>query len=277
MTVDARSNGRVRRVLRGLSSLNVNALRVLLRSGPGPAAAYVSNAYRLYTGFGYPWKYSELPWRGKRRIETVPVHKLFPEIDFTRSPEILHIMPRDLGIMPHELVILALVIRQMRPKRVVEFGTAEGRSALNIAYNLPPEGEVVTLDFAPNPGKNEVGFYYWDHPVKTRIKQVFSDVGLWDSAPYRASAELVLCDACDRQPGLTAEAAQAFTVLKPGGVILRHDFLTAEGPTLFWNELAKELPIRHIEDTALLCLRTDAPGVYEKTRSVLQKLAQQTR
>lgn len=270
MGPDQRATPKVVQTLRALSSLNVNALRILLRGGIGPAIAYVRDTYHLFTGYGIPWKYNELPWRPNFRIESVPVHTLFPAIDFTRSPEILHLMPRDLGVMPHELMILAHVIRHLRPERVIEFGTAEGRTALNIAHHLPPESEVVTLDFAPIPGKNEVGYFYWDHPMKTKIKQIFSDVGLWDSAPYRASADIVFCDACDRQPCLTAEAAQAFTVVKPGGIIFRHDYLTAEGPTLFWNELAKELPIRHIQDTALLYLHAEEPEVYSKMQRMLQ-------
>jgi hypothetical protein len=269
MGSNQRANHPVQQTLRALSSLNVNALRVLLRSGIGPALAYIRDTYHLYSGYGIPWKYNKLPWRPNFRIESVPVQTLFPAIDFTRSPEILHLMPRDLGVMPHELMILAHVIRHLRPERVIEFGTAEGRTALNIAHHLPADSEVVTLDFAPIPGQNDVGYYYWDHPAKTKIKQIFSDVGLWDSAPYSASAEIVFCDACDQQPCLSAEAAQAFTVVKPGGVIFRHDYLTAEGPTLFWNELAQELPIRHIQDTALLCLHAE-PEVYSKMQRMLQ-------
>jgi hypothetical protein len=270
MGSDQRASHPAIQILRALSSLNVNALRVLLRSGVGPAIAYVRDTHHLFSGFGIPWKYSQLPWRPDFRIESIPVQTLFPDIDFTRSPEILHLMPRNLGIMPQELLILAQVIRHFRPKRVVEFGTAEGRTALNIALHLPAESELVTLDFAPIPGQNEVGYYYWDHPMRSKIKQIFSDVSLWDSAPYSASAEIVFCDACDRQPCLSAEAAQAFTVVKPGGIIFRHDYLTAEGPTLFWNELAKELPIRHIQDTALLCLVAEPSETYPKMQRMLQ-------
>jgi predicted O-methyltransferase YrrM len=265
-----RSNSKVQQTLRGLSSLNLNALRVLFRSGLGPALAYVRDTHHLYSGYGIPWKYNKLPWRPNFRIETVPVQKLFPAIDFTRSPEILHLMPRDLGVMPHELMILAHLIRHFRPERVVEFGTAEGRTALNIAYNLPAESEMVTVNLPPAPGEGEVGYFYWDHPVRTKIKQIFSDVGQWDSTEYSASAEIVFCDACDRQPCLRNEAAQAFAVVKPGGMILRHDYFTAEGPTLFWNEIAQEVPVRHIEDTALLCIQAEQPEVYSKMQHMLQ-------
>ena len=93
--------------------------------------------------------------------------------------------------MPHDRMILAHVVGFLRPQRVIEFGTAEGRTALNFALHLPPEGEVVTLDFPPISGKNEIGDFYWDQPLRSKIKQIFSGVDTWDSTTYRASAEIV--------------------------------------------------------------------------------------
>jgi hypothetical protein len=40
-------------------------------------------------------------------------------------------------------------------------------------------------------------------------------------------------------------------------------------PTRFWNELSKQLPVRHVEGTALLCLRLDGGKVYETTQAML--------
>ena len=165
---------------------------------------------------------ARLPWRNDLRIPTKKIDELFPEMDCTRSPELLFPFPRTLGVLP------------------------------------------------PIPGQNEVGFFYWDQPAKARIKQLFVSVDAWDSRPYRASAEIVFCDACDRMPGLAAEAYQAFSVIKPGGVILRHDYSTAEGPTRFWEWLARRLPIFQIEGTVMLCLRVDTDEVYKNVQALLQ-------
>ena len=259
----------VRRAFSGVAAFNLNALRVLLIKGPGSSVQYVTHAHRLYSGYGLPWKWSGLPWRSDLHIPQISAEALFPEIEFTRSPELLFPFPRDLSIMPHELMILVKVVDLLRPKRIIEFGTAEGRTALNFALHLPPEGEVVTLDFPPIPGKNEVGYFYWNQPLKSKIKQIFSGVDTWDSTSYRASAEMVFCDACDQLPGLAAEAAQAFAVVKPGGVIFRHDYSSAKGPTLFWNEISRELPVGHLEGTTLLCLRVNTSNIYDKMQSML--------
>jgi hypothetical protein len=202
-------------------------------------------------------------------VPQVAVQELFPEIDFTRAPELIHPFPRALSVSPHELMILNSVVRFLQPKRVVEFGTAEGRTTLNIALHLPEDGEVVTLDFAPIPGQNEVGYFYWDQPLKAKINQVYSGVDAWNSEPYRSSAQIVFCDACDQPEGLAAEAAQAFAVVQPGGVIFRHDYGSAEGPTQFWNDLSAELPVRHLEGTTLLCLRVATMEIYDKMQKMV--------
>jgi len=260
----------LRRVARALSSLNLNSLRVLLRDGPSAALSFVSHSYHLYSGFGSPHKWQRSPWRKDLRIPIVKLEELFPEMDCTRSLELLFPFPRDLGVLPQELIVLTKVVDHLKAKRVVEFGTAEGRTALNIALHLPPDGEIITLDFPPIPGQNEIGFFYWDQPVKSRIKQIFTGVEAWDCRPYRASAEVVFCDACDRMPGLAAEVYQAFSLIKPGGVIFRHDYASAIGPTRFWEWLARELPVFQIDGTFLLCLRVDSEKVYEITQSLLE-------
>jgi methyltransferase family protein len=269
MDDSSRPRSPFKRALKALSALNFNALRALAHSGPSGAEQYLTYAHRMYTGYGLPWMWSGLPWRKDLSVPQVPVQQLFPEIDFTHSPELLHPFPRGLSTQPHELMMLAHVVNLLKPERVIEFGTAEGRTALNLALHLPPNGEVVTLDFPPIPGQNEVGFFYWDQPLKSKIKQIFQGVDKWDSTPYHASAAVVFCDACDQPDGLAFETAQAFKVVKPGGVIFRHDYSSAEGPTLYWNAIAKHLPVKHLEGTTLLCLRVNDQAVYDK----MQKMA----
>jgi hypothetical protein len=257
------------RLWSGLAAINLNAVRVFLRKGAKPAVDYVTSTHQLYSGYALPSAWSAKSWCSDLQIARISVQELFPDIDFTRSPELLFPFPRDLSVYPHELMILALVVSHYQPKRVVEFGTAEGRTALNIALHLPPDGEVVTLDFPPIPGKNEVGYFYWEQPQKAKIRQVFSGVDAWDSRLFRASADIVFCDACDQPAGLAAETLQAFTVVKPGGIIFRHDYGSAQGPTLFWNKLSKELPVRHLDGTTLLCLRVATPEIYGKMQEMI--------
>lgn len=255
-----------------LAALNLNALRVFLRSGARSAADFVTYSHRLHKGYGLPWMWSRLSWRHDLKIPAIPVQELFPEIDFSRSPELLFPFPRDLSTMPHELMILAAITRHLRPHRVVEFGTAEGRTALNFALHVPEDAEVVTLDLPPQPPATQVGYFYWDQPLRSKIKQIYADVGKWDSDPFRASAHVVFCDATDNLDVLAAETANAINVVAPGGVILRHDYGSAEGVTVFWNRLADKVPVKHIRDTTLLCIRMDSQETYERLQSIRAQL-----
>src|SRR5271168_2710872 len=125
---DDRHVSTLSRAIRGLAALNFNALRVFLTSGPASAEQYVTYTHRMYTGYGLPWMWSGLPWRKDLAVPQIPVQELFPEIDFSHSPELLHPFPRGLSTQPHELMILAHVVNLLKPERVVEFGTAEGRT-----------------------------------------------------------------------------------------------------------------------------------------------------
>jgi hypothetical protein len=261
------TRGSLGRLLRAVSSINLNALDVLARQGLAPAKAYVTYTHRLYAGYGLPWPWNNLPWRKDMTLPCAQAHEIFPDIDFTRSPELLHPLPRDLSVQPHELMILCHLVRKLRPARTIELGTAEGRTALNFALHAPEDGEVVTLDLPPVPGVH-VGYFYWDSPLKTKIKQIYADVGTWDSTMYRSSAGVVFCDACDQLPGLAQEMAQAFSVVKPGGVVLHHDYGRNEWTTKFWNRVGQQLPLHHIDATTLLCIKVETPELHQRMQEV---------
>ena len=256
-------------MVRGVCALSINSLRILFRKGPSATQSFLTNCHRVYSGYGMPKSWESLPWRKNLRIPKRKIDEIFPEVDFTRCPELVFPISRDLGVSTEELAVLCRVVSHRRPQRVIEFGTAEGRTAVNLALQVPTEGKLITLDFPPIPGQNEVGYFYWKHPAKTKITQVFCSVAEWDSRALRSSAEVVFCDACDLMPGLGAELFQALTVVKPGGVIFRHDYGSAVGTTLFWNWVADRLPVFHVAGTNLVCLRLDSEEVFRKAQALL--------
>ena len=271
MDSSRRSRGPVGRLFAAISSLNLYTLGLFARRGAGAAKAYVTYTHYLYNGYHLPWIWSDLPWRNDMIVPRATAQELFPEIDFTRSPELLHPFPRDLSVHPHELMILCHVVRKFQPARTIEFGTAEGRTTLNLALHAPENGEVVSVNLPPEPGSS-VGFFYWDSPLKSKIKQLYADVGSWDSSQYRGSADVVFCDACDQMPGMAHEMFHAFSVVKAGGVIFRHDYGSNEGNTKFWNRVSKELPVRHIDGTTMLCLKVETPDLHRKMQEVAARI-----
>jgi hypothetical protein len=259
------------RAIRGLCALSINAIRVLFRNGPSATAGFLSSSHRLYSGYGMPKAWEGLPWRQNLRVPQRNIAQIFPEVDFTHCPDLVFPMSRDLGLTTEELAVLCKVVSHRRPERVIEFGTAEGRTAVNLALHLPEEGKIITLDLQPIPGQTDVGFFYWDHPAKSKITQVFCSVAEWDSRAFQASADVVFADACDLMPGLAAELFQAITVVKPGGVIFRHDYGSTVGATFFWNWVSERLPVFHVTGTTLVCLRLDSEEVFLKAKALLSE------
>jgi len=97
-------------------------------------------------------------------------------------------------------------------------------------------------------------------------------VDSWDYRPYRASAELVFCDACDRMPGACRGSLSGFFRGQAGW---RHlgatTTVTAEGPTAdSGNGSPRELPVFQIEGTVMLCLRVDPKRFTKKTQALLE-------
>jgi hypothetical protein len=257
------------RILRGVRGINLNSLGILFRKGPTAAVSFLVNSHRLYAGYGMPRAWDSLPWRESLRLPKRSIEEIFPEIDFGCSPELLFPLTRDLGINTEELTILSRIVQALQPKRVVEFGTAEGRTAINLALQLPAGSEIVTLDLAPIPGQNDVGYFYWKHPAREKIRQFFCSVTEWDYRPFANSAEVVFVDACDLMPGLGAEFFQAIAVVKQGGVIFRHDYGSSVGATLFWNWVGERLPVFHVTGTTLVCLRLTSDDAFAKAKSLL--------
>jgi hypothetical protein len=258
-------------MVRGLAALSINSLRVFFRKGPSAVQSFLMGCHHVYAGYGMPKAWESLPWRQNLRVPQRTISEIFPEVDFTYCPALVFPMSRGLGISTEELAVLCRVVNHRCPEHVIEFGTAEGRTAVNLALHLPKEGKITTLDFRPIPGQNEVGYFYWDHPAKAKIMQVFCSVTEWDSRAFRASADVVFADACDLMPGLAAELFQAITVVKPGGVIFRHDYGSTVGATSFWNWVSDRLPVFHVAGTTLVCLRLDSEEVFLKAQGLLSE------
>jgi Methyltransferase domain len=243
----------IRESFLGLFSVNLAALQVLLTKGWRSATQLVSHNYKLYSGYGLTGLPPDMAWRSDCILPKMCAGEIFPEIDFMRSPELIFPFPTILSISTIELSILAILVRHFQPQRVVEFGTAEGRTTLNLAVYLPPGGEVVTIDLPS--GSSTGKWRYLKYPASEHVRQLLGDVSEFDWTPYRHTAGLVFSDACDLYPQFVKETAAAFEVVAPGGVILWHDYGYGRYRTRYLNELRRKWPICHIEGTHLACLR----------------------
>ncbi len=181
-----------------------------------------------------------------------------------------------------ELSILARFAADCPPETVLfEIGTFDGRTALNLALNAPQSCRVVTLDLPPEtPTRHEVVSKerkYIDKPVsggriaeavdrfpslKTRVEQQYGDSATFNDDPYAAVCSLVFVDGSHAYEYARCDSATARRLVRPGGVIIWHDYGVWDGVTQALHELEDEhdLGLTHIKGTSLVCWRAPADG-----------------
>lgn len=176
-----------------------------------------------------------------------------------------------------ELGVLAQAAAAMAPGAlIVEIGTFDGRTTLNLAINAPDASRVVTLDLPPEdhtafalaPGERQ----YVDKPPPgarfrqaappwsssaARITQVLGDSATFDWSPYRGQAGLVFVDGSHAYEYVRRDCETAFALIGQGGIVLWHDYGRWEGVTRALDELEAErrLGLRHVRGTNLVLWR----------------------
>jgi Methyltransferase domain len=180
-----------------------------------------------------------------------------------------------------ELAILAQAAAAVPPSSiVVEIGTFDGRTTLNLAINAAA-ASVFTLDLPPDeraafalaPGERQ----YVDKPqpgarfracdpawraAARRITQLLGDSATFDWAPYAGRAGLVFVDGSHAYEYVRKDSETAMQLVVPGGSVLWHDYGRWEGVTRALDELETErrLGLRHIAGTSLVTWRAARQG-----------------
>lgn len=109
--------------------------------------------------------------------------------DFTRSG--VHGSNMLIGEM--EASVLTFLIKLGRVKKILEFGTYTGYSALVMAEQLPDDGQVITVDI--NPSTTEIAKKYWSESAHgKKIKQILKP-GLEAMKELNEKFDLIFIDA----------------------------------------------------------------------------------
>jgi len=180
------------------------------------------------------------------------------------------------GTTDGEAWILATLAKQSRT--FFEFGTCTGKTSYLWSRNAPPKSRIVTLTLAPEqrdsyvaaPGddrrdarfaldeSNFTDFLYSGTPESARIEQHFGDSKAFDEGAFTDWADLVFVDGAHAESYVHSDSAKALRIVKPGGLILWHDYVGPhDAPGVFraLNTLSTSLPIRHVRGTTFAAYR----------------------
>lgn len=206
----------------------------------------------------------------------------------TRAVEVAYLgrgtIPVPGGTSDTEAWILAALAKGA--PRLFEFGTCTGKTTYLWARNQPADGMVTTLTLAPTQldayrpaagddpiaeghARRESGytrFLYSGTEVERRVEQLYGDSKQFDETPYVGSCDVVFVDGSHARSYVVSDTAKALRMVRPGGLVLWHDY-SPDCPGVFHalNDLARRLPLVHVEGTTLVAYR-QAPAAGEAAR-----------
>jgi predicted O-methyltransferase YrrM len=181
------------------------------------------------------WTYGRLP--------RVPVTSVVPTIA-DADVRLSRFLSRHTDGAPTvlELTILCGLVHQLRARRVLEIGTFDGGTTLNLAENVSDDGMVTTVDLPPDwrsgnaghdpgnvPAASMVGQKFRAAPSAKRIRQVFGDSARLDWRELGGPFDLIFIDGSHEYEYVRQDTANALRVIRPGGLILWHDYGIIEG------------------------------------------------
>jgi len=159
-----------------------------------------------------------------------------------------------------ESILLCSLVQQVRPRRILELGTFDGRTSVHLAENAP-EAEVVTIELYPGEipyfsganrlGAVQTGRWIGHFDIENRVRQVIGDSGIIDlssDGPF----DFVFIDADHSYEAVIRDTSRVLPNLSPGGVVVWHDYSTTSGVTQALNELASGLPMLYVAGSSLV-------------------------
>ena len=212
-------------------------------------------AYRIST-----WRHGRLP--------RVHLTQIFPGIE-TVSVNLVNLYHRKIGLSADagEVMALCAIERFMGARNVVEIGTYDGNTALNLAANLPADGCVTTIDLpqdwnrqflydVPNnhwnvTDRNRIGAQFQGTKYESRIRQVLGDSAAVDWKELHPPFDMIFIDGCHYREYVKADTENALRNIRPGGVIVWHDYGDIKDVSRVVDETARQITVRAIRGTRL--------------------------
>ena len=202
--------------------------------------------------------------------QPVPTNLPTVSVDDVCKPgpiELVEIQPQNGNVTVLELVVLAKLIAQLKPRRIFEIGTFDGRTTLNLAANAP-DATVYTLDLPRSDmnstnlpvenadktyiDKSASGRRFADSEHGDRIIQLYGDSANFDYSPYLGNIDFIFVDGAHSFEYVTSDSANALRMLTDRGIIAWHDYASWPGATKALNNLySTDQRLRWIEDTSL--------------------------
>ena len=179
-----------------------------------------------------------------------------------------------------ETVIMCLLCKNLSPNKILEFGTFNGRTTINIAANVSDNAEIVTVDLKKEQKEDtkyplegikdkdehdELGYVgntmklYQRHDIKLKrkIKQLWMDTAKFPIETYEKYFDFIFIDASHTYENVLNDSYTALKCIKNKGFILWHDYNGWPGVTkaldkFMCDPITNEWGFTQIEGTSMV-------------------------
>jgi len=175
---------------------------------------------------------------------------------------------QNVSMDPLEALVLGSLVKFIGARRILEIGTYDGNTTLNLAANSPEDAAIVTVDLPPNWDKRDfeskvtetdlnikdpaiTGAQFKNTAYAYKISQVFGDSTKLDWATLPGPFDLVFIDGCHAYEFVHQDTANALRYLRAGGLIVWHDYGMLKEVSQVVDETARRIKVSAIQGTRL--------------------------
>jgi hypothetical protein len=200
----------------------------------------------------------------------VPVVTMSALIGEPGEIRLYNFVSRDGNVSAQELLALCLLAKVRAPRLVLELGTYDGNTALQLAANIAHDARVVTVDLPPGAAMPEGGdtfdlgcidsqhrgaLRFAGTALEHKIRTVHGNTLELDFMRVcgGAKADMVFIDAGHSYECVRNDTEKSLGVLAPEGMLVWHDYGQSwPGVYNYLNEVADKLPLKSIAGTSLV-------------------------
>jgi len=214
-----------------------------------------------------------LYWEGMFRPEPIKRKSLSELCDIKKEIKLSNFLYREGNAYPFELMAISHLICELQPKNLLEIGTFDGNTTLQMALNSPETAVIHTLDLPQDHISTKLPIIkkdmkyikdeqkqkrkYVGSSVERKIVQHFGDSSTYDFNLFTQNGPVDFCyiDAGHSYENIKNDTEKALKILSPNGMILWHDFdPNCPGVYKYLCERSKEWSLLHIEGTRFVLL-----------------------
>ena len=250
----------LRTVISAMSVINWCGVKLALQRSSG-FRAYLSETLRRYEEYaakGLPGR-DPVAWLEKEGGCT---------IEATQRVQLPPRIQGDGGTSLAELATLAAAAQVIKPRRIFEIGTFNGRTSAAFIMNTPANAIVYSLDLPPNVQNGDgmiesdldlvkrrrLGAWVYQHHLEDRFRQLQCDSLDFDPLPYRDSIELGFVDGAHARKYVENDTEKMAIMMAPRGLVFWHDYggRGRFGPlTEYLDQLGRQIRLFRVLGTTL--------------------------